>query len=106
MASFFLNNRLLGTSKRPYQWTDLPGHYSDRSIALLCPTCGELWGRIAVPGGNWLAQQAYCHLHPPFPEYVGGSFIPSWRQTYRDHPHEVLIYEFLLHYTYHFGASA
>lgn len=100
MVSFYLHNRFLGSSRRHYQWTDTPGHYATVSLVLLCPTCGDAWGRILIPNTEWFARQAPCANHPPYPEFVGGSFIPSWRRTYDDLPREVLIREFLLHLTH------
>lgn len=89
---YFLGNRLLGTSRQLPAWAD---HDTDTaSQVLVCPTCGEAWGRIAVEvkGSEWLPVRRGCAKHP-WGDKVGASFIAGWRQTFAELPPEVLLYE-------------
>jgi hypothetical protein len=36
------------------------GYYS---LAMLCPTCGKLWGREELEGQPWQAISAFCEAH-------------------------------------------
>lgn len=93
-ASYFLGNRLLGTSPRHPYWDDTM--FASASLAFLCPTCGDTWGRVMVPGLEWLPIRRGCRQHP-WCEEVGGSFIPPWRQGCPvELPPEVLRYELQL----------
>ena len=58
-TSVYLGTSLLATGFCGDQWW---------SAAMLCPECGEVWGRI-VRGGAWHG----CHV--PCPKHGGGSFL-------------------------------
>lgn len=55
----------------------------DHGIALVCPTCGDLWARVFPAHGNfdWRAPLASCpacpHGHSAW--FPSGSFIPGLR---------------------------
>lgn len=64
-ASYFLGNRLLGTSAVTY---DLHPANCPDSIAYFCNTCGEVWGRVFVTDGlgivqRWQLFNAPCERH-------------------------------------------
>ena len=87
---YFLGQRLLGsTSVLPF-WDDTTLMQS--SQVLVCPTCGDAWGRIVVEGREWLPSRSGCPKHP-WLEDIGGTFIPPWRRHFRELPPEVLRYE-------------
>lgn len=92
---YFLGSRLLGSSPSLPMWDDAtPSHFS---TAYLCPTCGEVWARIAVEGGQeWHPIKAFCPKHSDYFGRPGGSFIHPWRKTYWELPQEVLKYELQL----------
>lgn len=95
-ASYFLGTRLLGSSSRPAMWDDAT--VDDHNVALFCPLCGEIWGRIhQYPGLAWHAQTRFCARHFTSEANWGGdsagSFIASWRRTFQELPPEVLEYE-------------
>jgi hypothetical protein len=90
-AAYFLGNRLLAVTTRSPLWDDM--RESSRSQMYFCPTCGEVWARIAVEGQSWVAHHIGCAQHPSPVYDVGGSFIPLWRSRLDDLPQEVLEYE-------------
>ena len=91
MTHYFLGTRLLGVSPHLPWWSD--SERTCTSQALLCPTCGEVWGRIAVAGLPWQAITRGCKLHPYLAD-IGGTFIAPWRRQFEELPPEVLRYEF------------
>lgn len=93
-AHYFLGTRLVAVSSQPPLWDNL--RVAEVSQLFLCPTCGEVWARIAIPDARWVAQHIGCRQHPSMGYDVGGSFIPAWRQNLRDLPIEVLQYELAL----------
>lgn len=91
MAShYFLGTRLLGTSREIPRWDDLT--YMQSSQVLVCPTCGDAWGRIVIGNYDWLPIRRGCIKHP-WSDSIGGSFIAPWRRTFAELPSEVLRYE-------------
>lgn len=90
-ASYFLGSRLLAVTDLPPLWDDV--RPAGVSRLFMCPDCGEVWGRIALPDTRWMAVAAGCRKHPQWLEDVGGSFLASWRHNLRDLPAEVLAYE-------------
>lgn len=91
-ASYFLGNRLLASSAPAPWWSD--SDLAHHSQAFFCPTCGEIWGRIAVDNLSWMAVTAGCVKHPQWPDEVGGSFIHPWcKGCPRELPFEVLQHE-------------
>ena len=93
-ASYFLGNRLLGTSIAKPAWTDSEG--SDHSLLMMCPVCGEVWGRVHYDFGiGWHAVTRNCIKHQTIGDEAG-SFIHPWRKTFRELPPEVLAYELQL----------
>lgn len=88
---YFLGQRLLASTDLPRMWDDT--REARNSEAFLCPTCGELWGRIFIPGGKWMAQHVGCARHPGSDYEVGATFIHAWRYTLEDLPYDVLAYE-------------
>lgn len=86
-ALYFLRNKLLGEGVY-FNWDDAtPCHHS---VAFLCPTCGDLWGRVQLPGRPWHAATIPCAQHG------GGSFIFPWRRRFHEFPATVLSYELSL----------
>lgn len=79
---FYLGPRLLGESSREDQWV----HNSlepPRSLALFCERCGDVWGRVVVPGAPFRVYSISCEKHDPGWRYsVAGSFWLIWD---RDH---------------------
>lgn len=59
-ASVYLSSSLLASGFCGEQWW---------SAAMLCPQCGEVWGRIVRTGGAWHG------THVPCPKHGGGSFL-------------------------------
>ena len=60
-ASYFIGNKFYGTSK-------VPGGnplYKASSIAMCCPVCGEIWGRIVVQNAHWVFVVRPCIEHKP-----------------------------------------
>ena len=90
LTHYFLGQRLLDSSPSLPFWDDTTLMQS--SQVLVCPTCGEAWGRIMVEGREWLPVRAGCIKHP-WLEDIGGTFIPPWRQHFRELPRGVLAYE-------------
>lgn len=91
---YFLGTRLLASSPHPPWWSD--SQPSRLSIAHFCPTCGELWGRVVIPGAKWQVANSGCRSHP-FLDSPPGSFIFPWRRGCPDElPAEVLSYELSL----------
>jgi len=89
MYLYFLGNKLLGSSSYPPLWRD--HEVSSHSLAFLCPECGTVWGRIIMPGGEWLPLRTYCEAHPKAD--MAGSFLLSWVRSLDHLPTEVLVYE-------------
>lgn len=58
-TSVYLGSSLLATGVCGEQWW---------SAAMLCPHCGEIWGRV-VRNGEWHG------VHAPCPKHSGGSFL-------------------------------
>lgn len=73
--------------------------------AYLCPTCGEVWGRIylADPSTNrWVAFHTPCEKHPISWLWPAGCFWSDLNRDFTDtFPPEVLLREFHLHLTHH-----
>ena len=74
-ALYFAHGKLLGQSE--FQCTILP-----HNLAYFCPTCGEVWGRIAITGGGyWSVEHVCCEKHTPkgVPEWskLPGCFLTS-----------------------------
>jgi hypothetical protein len=90
-AAYFLGSRLLAVSQVPFLWDDT--REAEVSQLYLCPTCGEVWARVAVTDTRWVAHRQGCIRHPSFGSDVGGSFIQPWRRNISDLPEEVLQYE-------------
>ena len=88
-AHYFLGNTLLGSSPAIPRWEDHKVHHTN--VALFCPDCGEVWGRIMDDRlAGWFAQTTLCGKHG------GGSFISPWRNSFEELPPEVLHYELQL----------
>lgn len=51
-ASIFVGNRSLGTFPVPLFHTDRTGAFPVQSVAYFCPSCGDIWGRIVIPGST------------------------------------------------------
>ena len=89
-TTYFLGPRLLGTSPSLPLWDDTT--VSPMSQVVICPVCGEVWGRIAVEGREWLPVRRGCTKHSWLGD-VGGSFLPPWRHSFDELPPAVLAYE-------------
>lgn len=79
-ASYFLRNTLLGQSS-------FSASIRPHSFVLVCPVCGEAWGRVLVTDtGNfkpyWEVRAVCCEKHSPqgVPEWgrVPGSFLAGF----------------------------
>ena len=93
MTLYFLGSRLLAQSQLLPKWSDTEP--ASASLALFCPTCGEVWGRVIVDGSQWHPVNRGCRAHPPCND-VGGTFIAPWRSTFAELPPEVLRYEAMI----------
>ena len=70
--SFFLWGECLGSREVPRLWqtgpntTAFPAKFHHRNLALCCPVCGEIWGRVwyeeAAP--EWSFETRNCPKHP------------------------------------------
>ena len=92
---FWYGSTLVGTANYLPDWADDRGA-SVTSQCFVCPTCGEVWGRIQVEGKEWLPLRRGCAKHDWLD--VGGSFLPPWVTSLSLFPREVLLREFLLRY--------
>lgn len=59
-TSVFLGSSLLATGFCGEQWW---------SAAMLCPQCGEVWGRVVRANTQWVGRHGLC------PKHGGGSFL-------------------------------
>jgi len=60
-ADYFIGNEYYGRSMVPNQQP-----YAADSIAMFCPCCGEVWGRIVVEGRPyWRVVTRACRKHTP-----------------------------------------
>ena len=85
-ALYFLGSRLLGKTLHNPWWSDT--ELAEWNEALCCPECGEIWGRVLIPGRhNWHFTVRPC------PKHGEGTFIAPWRRTFQELPPEVLEYE-------------
>ena len=92
-ASYFLGTRLLGVGPS-LLWSD--NEPCRHSLLFVCPTCGDVWGRIYQPEAEWLPLRRGCQSHP-FLSEIGGSFIAPWRLGCpAELPEPVLSYELQL----------
>lgn len=99
---YFLRGRFLGEADASPKWRDedLVGIHGR---VLVCPTCGEAWGRVesSVPG-DFLVERSGCPAHP-FLDPVGGTFLLPWRtQQLGELPPEVLAHECNIRLQHHF----
>lgn len=92
---YFLGDVLLGTSPRRPHWDDIRQDHCNS--LLVCPTCGNTWGRIVFDGAQeWTPHKAGCRRHR-YIEDVGGTFIHPWRKGCPyELPDGVVKYEFEL----------
>jgi len=107
-TSYMVEGRILAS-------TEIEADHSPRSIAYICTTCGNVWGRVIVndPEGLqvWEAEPSPCarHLHRGVVDYgrIPGSFlfgkgnfrkqdlrVTAWGRAIEHLPEEVLKYEF------------
>lgn len=94
-ARYFLGSQLLGSSGHVVKWDD--SQLTTASLALACPTCGEVWGRVLDNFPGWQFVVRPCHKHPRTDaDDSAGSFIAPWRSTFQELPPEVLEYELQL----------
>lgn len=91
-ASYFLGNRLLGSTIAYHKWSDT--EVMRESEAMFCPVCGEIWGRIVESlATSWHTTTRECQRHGRPDQDSAGSFIAPWRTTFGELPPEVLRYE-------------
>lgn len=95
-TSYFLGNRLLGSSNQLPWWSDT--QQVCRSDARLCPSCGDIWARIQVAGMEWACSHHTCNRCRTVHGSLGepGSFLHPWQRNFGHLPREVLIYEIQL----------
>lgn len=104
MTHYFLGNRLLATDPRQPWWSDT--QQETHNLLYVCPTCGEVWGRVIVASeAEWAPIRAGCLLHPWTEIGIGGSFIHPWLHTLSHFPPELLVHEFNLRYERIFHAK-
>jgi hypothetical protein len=98
-AQYFRGTRLVGTGPYSPRWSTstAPGQFS---YAYFCPTCGDIWARIATDR-PWFAVTRGCQAHPyPHTDQPGGLWLPPWPTEILDYPVEVLREEFLANYAH------
>jgi hypothetical protein len=97
-ATFFIGGKFFGIGNVGYGYNRRAGHYAPESLAYFCPTCGEIWARIAVADAIWQTYRAYCEQHPA-PWYMpAGSIILPWVEEMAiTFPEEVLKREILIY---------
>lgn len=93
--TYILKNRVLATTPLAPMWSDT--QMLTHSIVHICPDCGEAWGRVIVPGTEWLPMRTACDRHKGwYPDlFYSGSFIPPWQRSLQHLPEPVLAYEFM-----------
>ncbi len=63
-AAVFVAGRSLGTFEVPLFYSDRSGAVPVRSVVYFCPSCGDIWGRIFVPGaGSTQCRYRACEKH-------------------------------------------
>lgn len=63
-ASIFVSGRSLGTFEVPLFYSDRTGTVPVRSVAYFCAACGDIWGRIVIPGsGATQCRYRPCEKH-------------------------------------------
>lgn len=95
---FLLHDRPLAYRKQPYHGVHSTGDLILRkSVAFLCPKCGEIWGRRYVLNQDWSAETVSC------PAHGGGSFLSEteWRYVVDDYYEEIFPTELLRHELIH-----
>ena len=101
-ATYFLGSQLLATGQAWWSGTERMSH----STVYLCPGCGEPWGRVFLPGVEWVPVRLGCPRHPwPRPDLPGGSFLPPWQSNPSLLPPALLAREFLIHLNHALGAQ-
>lgn len=92
IAYYFLKQQLLAIGNERPGWDSPLPHdgRADRSQAFFCPQCGEVWGRIFLPGARWTFHCSGCPAHPIWPQDVGGSFISPCQTNLSGLPEAVL----------------
>lgn len=96
-VAYFLGNKLLAQTDIIPWWSDTDLAIS--SLAYLCPTCGEVWARVAIRDAAWTAAAHHCERCAGPRSYLlgePGSFIHPWLRATSHFPREVLIHEVLL----------
>lgn len=98
-AHYFLGTQPLGTSHQHWWETGTP---ASASHLLICPRCGETWGRIldTLHPDNWLPLRRACPSHPGFIDRYPGSFLPPWPYPIEHLPLPLLRREFLLAFSH------
>ena len=101
-TAFFLNGQRVGQGRVHLAWDDA-GNRVDASFVLVCPFCGNPWGRIETEAAfNYVPLRSRCPRHPT-PSEPGGSFLFPWRQQQLGElPPEVLAYECRIRLDHHF----
>jgi hypothetical protein len=91
VTHYFLGNQLIASSPKPYPWDDnKPCH---ANVVMICPVCGEAWGRVVRGERQWTPVTRCCTRHSNW-QKDSGSFIASWVRNFDWVPKELLIHEF------------
>ncbi len=101
-VSFILGSRLLANTIWPLQYSHEVAH-TPYSIALCCPACGDIWGRILVHENpeQWLFSIRRCRQHTKSLSLLqGGVFSSINLQENFDIPKAVLVEDFLFLMTF------
>lgn len=69
---FFLQQRLVASRTCWPIHTNQEKLFVSPSVALLCPVCGEVWGRRYIEQQRWVASAVPCSRHG------GGSFLSDF----------------------------
>lgn len=80
---YFADGKFLGEGNREGEIRPTGLIYPD-SVVMVCPTCGEAWGRIQVLGRPWYPYSRSCIKHPRFPSEPAGSLFFSWESDHNN----------------------
>ena len=80
-AHYFFGSRVVASTTLPYH------PYASESLAFFCQTCGDLWARVLVEGGEerWLLSTIPCAKHKAVNAVdwwsVPGSLSQGWYRS-------------------------
>lgn len=105
--AFFLEGQFKGIAEVPAtDLAELASYRRLRSTAYFCPTCGEVWARLALTYGGeevgWEVLTSPCRKHPESLLYPAGSLISFYLnpQALELLPPDMVSWEFDRHLDY------